>query len=79
MLVGFGEQHQFEIFVIRALGCRDRHHQAGAAIENKFGFITFIVALGGVVLFGRWLQEKSAVPAPVAAGALPPSTPAETA
>jgi exosortase len=30
---------------------------AGSAIENKFGFVTFLFALAGVVLLGRWLSE----------------------
>jgi exosortase len=68
----------FRLVVVFVVG-ESFGEKAGAAIENKFGFITFIVALGGVVVFGRWLQEKAAVPAPVAAGDLPPSTPAETA
>jgi exosortase len=35
---------------------------AGAAIETKFGFVTFIVALAGVFLLGRWLQDKPRPP-----------------
>lgn len=31
--------------------------QAGAAIEQKLGFVTFLVALGGVLLVGRWLEK----------------------
>lgn len=31
--------------------------QAGAAIEQKLGFVTFLVALGGVLLAGRWLEK----------------------
>jgi exosortase len=36
---------------------------AGKAVETKFGFITFAVAIGCVLLLGRWL-EKSEVKAP---------------
>ena len=36
---------------------------AGKAVETKFGFITFAVALGCVLLIARWL-EKSELPAP---------------
>ncbi len=44
--------------------------QAGAAIEQKLGFITFLVALGGVLLAGRWLEKgdrprASELPGPV--------------
>jgi exosortase len=44
---------------------------AGAYIETKLGFLTFLVALGGVVLLSRWFKEppvagtsKDASPAP---------------
>ena len=36
---------------------------AGAAIENKFGFVTFIVALAGVFWLGRWLNDGPGGPA----------------
>jgi exosortase len=36
---------------------------AGKAVETKFGFITFAVALGCVLLIARWL-EKSELPVP---------------
>ncbi|MBI5772136.1 MAG: exosortase/archaeosortase family protein [Verrucomicrobia bacterium] len=32
--------------------------KAGAAVEQKFGFVTFAVALGGVLLLGWLLREK---------------------
>ena len=38
---------------------------AGKAVETKFGFITFAVAIGCVYLLGRWLEQletKSATP-----------------
>jgi exosortase len=31
--------------------------QAGAAIEQKLGFVTFLVSLGGVLLLGWWLER----------------------
>lgn len=33
--------------------------EAGLAIETKLGFITFLVALGGVWLLARWLSDVS--------------------
>jgi exosortase len=32
---------------------------AGAWVEQKFGFVTFAVAIGCVILLGRWLHEPS--------------------
>lgn len=40
--------------------------QAGMKIEQNLGFLTFAVALGAVLLLGRWLKEETA---PVEAGA----------
>jgi len=34
---------------------------AGKSVETNFGFITFAVAIGCIVLLGRWL-EKSEIP-----------------
>jgi len=42
--------------------------EAGKRIETNLGFITFLVALGGVMLLGRFLRET---PATVATVALP--------
>ena len=32
-------------------------HNAGAWVEQKLGFITFLAAVGGLLLLGRWLRE----------------------
>jgi exosortase len=34
--------------------------EAGSRIESRLGFVTFLVALGGVLLIGRWLREAPA-------------------
>ena len=34
-------------------------HDAGARVEQKFGFLTFAVALLCLLLLGRWLREHS--------------------
>ena len=34
---------------------------AGEAVETKFGFATFLIALGCVFLVARWLQEPDSV------------------
>ncbi len=31
--------------------------EAGKRIETNLGFVTFLVALGGIVLLSRWLRE----------------------
>jgi exosortase/archaeosortase family protein len=36
--------------------------EAGLAIETKLGFITFLVALGGVWLLARWLSDLPSEP-----------------
>lgn len=38
-----------------------RGSEAGLAIETKLGFVTFLVALGGVVLLARWLDDQPKV------------------
>jgi len=43
-------------------------HEAGAFVEQKFGFVTFAVALGGVLLLGYWLRESRTLPPPEEAG-----------
>lgn len=37
---------------------------AGKRIETNLGFVTFLVALGGVLLISRWMREKTAEPEP---------------
>jgi exosortase len=37
---------------------------AGKAVETKFGFITFAVAIGCVFLLGRWLEKSETKPPP---------------
>jgi exosortase len=44
-----------------------RGSEAGLAIETKLGFVTFLVALGGVVLLARWLDDQPKVPAEISA------------
>lgn len=39
-----------------------RGSEAGLAIETKLGFVTFLVALGGVVLLARWLDDQPKAP-----------------
>ena len=46
---------------------------AGEAVETKFGFATFLIALGCVGLVARWLRE----PEPPAASSRPVSEPGE--
>jgi len=38
-----------------------RGSEAGLAIETKLGFVTFLVALGGVLLLARWLDDQPKV------------------
>jgi exosortase/archaeosortase family protein len=42
----------FTIFVSELFG-----QDAGVFVEQKFGFVTFGVAIGCVLLLGRWLRE----------------------
>jgi exosortase len=35
---------------------------AGKAVETKFGFVTFAVAIGCVLLLGRWLEKSEVKP-----------------
>jgi exosortase len=39
--------------------------EKGVMIEQKFGFVTFAIAIGGMMAIGWLLREKSAQPAPV--------------
>jgi exosortase/archaeosortase family protein len=50
--------------------------KAGAMIEQKFGFITFVVALGCVLLIGKLLKEDA--PVRTEPPASPPPAPSET-
>ena len=43
--------------------------EAGAVIEQKLGFLTFLIAFAGLFLLGRKLGERSDAPA----GGAPPS------
>ena len=45
---------------------------AGEAVETKFGFATFLIALGCVFLVARWLREPSSTEP------LPPDTKASS-
>lgn len=42
----------FTVFVAEAMG-----HDAGAYVEQKFGFVTFAVAIGLVLAIGHWLRD----------------------
>jgi exosortase/archaeosortase family protein len=44
----------FTIAVAETMG-----QDAGKAVETKFGFITFLVALGCAYWVARWLEKKS--------------------
>lgn len=49
---------------------------AGKRIETNLGFVTFLVALGGVLLLGRWLRETPVpVQSPSSAPPAPPAAP----
>ena len=37
---------------------------AGKVVDNWFGYVTYGVAIGGVLLLGRWLKEKPLVAPP---------------
>jgi hypothetical protein len=39
------------------------------AIEQKLGFLTFAVAIGGMLGIGRLLRDRSAEPPPIAKAA----------
>ena len=45
---------------------------AAGRFETNFGYITFAVAFGGLVLLGRWMQEPGQSPGPPTT---PPTTP----
>jgi exosortase/archaeosortase family protein len=52
------------IFLVLIVG-RAVSFEAGAFIEQKLGFLTFLVAFAGLFLLGRWLKEKpDETPAP---------------
>ena len=47
----------FTIFVAEIFG-----QDAGKAVENKFGFITIVVAVGCIFLLSRWLEKPEPFP-----------------
>lgn len=47
----------FTVVVAEAFG-----QEAGKVVEQKFGFITFAVAIGLVLLLGKWLREPRPAP-----------------
>jgi exosortase len=55
-VAGLGNVVRISVVIVtaEALG-----QDAGAWVEQKFGFVTFAVAIGFVILLGRWLQEPS--------------------
>jgi exosortase len=55
----------FTIFVTELLG-----QKYGVAVEQKFGFVTFAVAIACVLVLERWLREPAV---PAAAGAAAPA------
>jgi len=60
------------IFLVLIVG-RAVSFEAGAVIEQKLGFLTFLVAFAGLFLLGRWLKEKPEEP-PAPPQALPVAT-----
>jgi exosortase len=50
-------------------------HDAGVFVEQKLGFVTFLVAIGGVLLAGHFLREPATRKEPPSGPPAPPSTP----
>jgi exosortase len=67
-VIGNVSRITFTVGVAEAFG-----HDAGAFVEQKFGFVTFAVAIGLVLALGHWLRDPEP---PKAATPPPPPTPA---
>ncbi len=57
-VIGNVARISFTVMVAQAFG-----QEAGAWVEQKFGFVTFVVAIGLVWLLGHWLREPEPAPA----------------
>jgi len=56
-VVGNVARLTFTVVIAEAFG-----QEAGSLVEQKFGFVTFAVAIGLVLALGHWLREPPAVP-----------------
>jgi exosortase len=75
-VIGNVSRITFTVGVAEAFG-----HEAGAYVEQKFGFVTFAVAIGLVLAIGHWLRDPApekpvlTPPAPPSPAALPAAQP----
>ncbi len=61
-IVGNVARLSFTVLIAEALG-----QDAGSKVEQKFGFVTFAVAIGLVLALGHWLRDRPPRPAPAPA------------